>query len=152
MISLLIDLQPHFEASMKNSVIEAAQEEIRRAIRYNYGVVFLEYKLSTGDFKPTWPILKKMANGYPNQITVLKTDDDGGHEVFAAAYKNKLNLNKVRVCGVNTDMCVHDTVRTLSTLSPASKILIRKDGCNSSRKNDFTKFKPYKNVKIIDGK
>lgn len=155
MIFLSIDLQPDFLASSKSSVIRAAQEEVKRAIRFKYGIVFLEYDLNYGNYiksSGTWDSIKDLAKGYPNQTTVLKTDDDGGHEVLSAAEANKFNLNKVRVCGVNTDMCVHDTVSTLSTLSPSSKIFIRKDGCNSSKKNDFGKFSLYKNVKIINGK
>lgn len=153
MIFLSIDLQPEFIAARNEYIKKIAQEEVKRAIRFNYGIVFLEYASSKySKFSPTWPEIKELAAGYKNQVTVLKKDDDGGSEVMDAAFAHKLKLNKVRVCGVNTDMCVHDTVRTLSTLSPASKIIIRKDGCGSSRKNDFTKFEPYRNVKIIDGK
>lgn len=149
MIFLSIDLQRDFSASCKLSVIKAAQEEVMRAIRFNYGIIFLEYGLA--GFKPTMPEIKSLAKGYSNQITILKKDDDGGHEVLDGATTHKLKLNKVRVCGVNTDMCVHDTVRTLSSLSPKSEIIIRKDGCNSSKSNDFGKFANYKNVKIING-
>lgn len=148
MIFLSVDLQPDFTASKKPSIIKAAQEEVRRAIRFNYGIVFLEYD----GFGDTLPEVKRLASGYKNQITILKDDDDGGHDVVDGVFKNGLKLNQVRVCGVNTDMCVHDTIRTIVNLSPASKIIIRKDGCGSSAKNDFTKFKNYKNVKIIDGK
>jgi nicotinamidase-related amidase len=147
-VFLSIDLQHGFKAADNPRIIKAAQEEVRRAIRFNYGIIFLQY----WGFGPTFPEIKHIARNYDNKITVQKNDDDGGANVLDAAFEKGFNLNKFRVCGVNTDMCVYDTIYSLTHLSPASKILVRKDGCGSCCKNDFGKFKELRNVKIINGK
>ncbi len=148
MLFLSIDLQGGFDAALKRHVIDAACEEVRRAMRFKYHIMFLEYD----GFGSTLGEIKRLTKGYDKKVTVYKDDDDGGQNVLDAIFKYDIKANQIRTCGVNTDMCVHDTVRTISKLAPKTEIILRKDGCASCHKNDFSKFAKYKNVKIINGK
>lgn len=145
MIFLAIDLQNGFIDNVSPKVIKVAQEEVRRAMRYNYDILFLEY----WGYGPTIKEIKGLTKNYDKRVTVKKWSDDGGINVLDAIQEHNLSGKKIRVSGIYTDLCVHDTIRTLSEYSPSSEIFIRKDGCDSIYSNSFRKFKSYKNVKLI---
>ena len=146
MIFLAIDIQPGFEAS--TYVVEAAREEALRAKRFQYGIILLQYK----KHGHTLDQVRSVTYGYHKASVAWKNSDDGSIEVLDKAFEDGYNTDVIRVCGVNTDYCVLDTVRGLSKFSPKSKILVRIDGCNSICDNSFKKFKKIPNVYLVGGK
>lgn len=148
MIFLSIDIQPGFAAAADHGLIKVAQEEVKRAMRYNYGIVFLEYK-GHGE---TFSQIKNIAHDYDNKITVEKNTDDGGLDVLDAAFQHNLSVNHIRVCGVYTGMCVYHTLFSLTSLSPSSKVLVRKDGCRPLYDTGgFSRIRKLKNVRVVNG-
>ena len=105
----LIDLQDEFRDSITSGLIENVKKEVSKAVRMNRDIVVVLYR-------GCGPLIREVANlirTYPHQHTVWKRDDNGGSEVTAVM---AMRPQHIRVCGVNTDACVGDTVSSMSEL------------------------------------
>lgn len=149
MIFLSIDLQYGFSSANDPQIIQVAREEVKRAVKFNYGIIFLQYE----KHGPTFSEIKSAANGYYKKKVVHKNSDDGAVEVLDAAFYEGFSTNIFRICGVYTELCVYDTVKSLTELSPSSNIIIRKDGCRcfdeGQRDELFTRLKNLNKDKVM---
>lgn len=73
----------------------------------------------------------KLTDDYDRVFITRKGDDNGSHEVRKTIKDNKLPSRRVRVCGVNTDCCVLETVCGLNRSMKQTKIEIIPKACNS---------------------
>ena len=142
MLFVSIYLQPGFAAAPL--VAHVARQELLRAKKHNYGVILLQYEKHG-------PTLMQITSGIKHhKVTpVWKNSDDGSIEILDTAFAEGYNVDVIRICGVNTDLCVLQTVLGLRKFSPESKILIRKDGCYSYADNSFKQFKNLSQVTLI---
>lgn len=110
---LIIDMQEEFESACDPRVIRACRREIHEATKRGDGILYVEYEGDT----PVLPDLTMLTDGYPHAFTCVKVNDDGSQEVNAAVWNYDLPMN-FRVCGVNSDCCVWETVYHLRRLMP----------------------------------
>ena len=123
---VVIDIQPDFDTAAK--VIQPCQAAIRAAEKNNEVITIVEYR----NHGWTFPELTNLLYGYERHFPVLKSQDGGGFEVYNSFLRKKLPHPRViKVCGVNTNACVLETVRGLSKLFYKSSIRVLSRACNS---------------------
>lgn len=126
-------MQLSFHASHNKRTQLACVREIKKAIRDKAAIIFVEYE----HHGPSLPVLTnvvKKAN-YHRVIHLLKNEDDGSQRVINLLRKKHLPILNLRICGVNTRYCVHDTVKGLSFKLPNSTIKVISDACNCGSKD-----------------
>jgi len=101
-------MQDSFTAAKYKSVQYGCISEIEQAIKRNAPIVFVEYRYSG----KTVESLKQLvaAVKYENVHTVTKTTNNGALAINKLLQRKKLPKNHLRVCGVNTDCCVLETI------------------------------------------
>ncbi len=144
MLCIAVDVQPEFQA-VNQQVLETGQKEIKRAKRYGYGVFLVQYVRGGRTYKE----LTRLVQGYSKKEIVHKSSDDGSVAILDKAQQKGYRMDKVRIFGVNSDMCLKETVLGIHHFSPKTKIHIVQEGCNSLYNKDLCWAKNLKNVKII---
>lgn len=129
---VVVDMQSTFEAANNKRVRNNCKREILQAIESNASIIFVEY-IGEG---PTIPSLVRLTDDYDRVFIVRKSTDDGSREVRKVIKDNKLPNRQIKVCGVNTDCCVADTVWGLAHKIKSAKIEVIPEACNSD--NDHT--------------
>jgi nicotinamidase-related amidase len=149
----LIDLQEEFLDSITENLLKNVEKEVKTAIRLNRDIIVVLYR-------DCGPLIREVANllrTYPRQRTIWKRDDDGGYEVTAAL---AMMPQHVRVCGVNTDACVGETVESMSELFEENATLRRKriqvvskacwtDGGKSYHKDMLRTMRTWRQVEVV---
>lgn len=123
---VVVDMQPGFDGALGSRVRANCLREIKQAMQDNAPIVFLEFN-GYGD---TMPELLDPVSNYENYHQYTKSVDDGGPEVRDAVVEHGLP-KKFKVCGINTDCCVHATVRGLTNFFPMAMIEVIADACDS---------------------
>lgn len=147
---VIVDMQPHFVAANTPGVIVGVTREILEAKRRKSGIIFLEYK-PTDEMGRTHEGLFSLIKGYPHKARVTKDDDDGSLEVVKALRRRGFAKHTLRVCGVNTDCCVYETIVGLLDRLDRSKIEVVKDACESewNRDYDWRSFTKHPRIKLV---
>jgi hypothetical protein len=120
----MIDMQPCYPAS--EVVLDEVIREVKRARTNKEWVMILEY--GTGR---TYYRITRELQGYRRRLYARKYKNDGAAKVFTAITRRNNNLDnknvgrieKIRVCGVNTNACVFDTVNSLKILRYPIEVL-----------------------------
>ena len=140
-------MQPTWYASQP--IVYNVIDEIEQAKQKQCAIVLVKM-LSEGSIDVR---ILEATQGYNKIAQVGKRYSDGSTGVKRAIIKHNFPKACLRVCGVNTDECVADTVKGIATTWPKSKIEIAREACNSNYKVSDTKlFKlcgENKNVVII---
>ncbi len=106
---VVIDMQYDFWAAREEGVIAGCQKQIRKAKRFGWPIVFVEYDGCCA----TLPELRELANDHPYTTYITKNDDDGSDEVLECLERFGWPNRTLRVCGVNAFCCVAETVNSL---------------------------------------
>lgn len=122
---VVIDMQVTFTSSTNPTASINVAREIEKAKRRKAGIVFVEF----AGCEPTHEIYKEMVKGYKKTIITTKTCADGSSEIIDAISKKQFNLNKLRICGVNSCYCVFKTVHNLLKW-PSMKIEVATRACS----------------------
>lgn len=136
---VVVDMQPRFGCSQVDWMIENVSREIRASKKAGHAIIFLEYTdginggtgVSVKD--ATDRRLINLVSDYEWAMVVHKSGPDGSKEVFAvlAGYHKSYQGNDIRVVGVETSVCVAETVNGLAKAMPGTKITVIGDACNS---------------------
>jgi len=126
-------MQPSFYHANSSILLKNISWEIKRAIQDKSAIVFVEYK-SAGS---TLYDLKKLVNNYPMWDLAIKNTDCGAIEVLDTIEKAGYNKRRLRICGVNIECCVKDTIIKLAKLLPETKIEVIREACNGNQ-HDFS--------------
>lgn len=143
---VVVDMQSYFPAANSKKTIAKCKDLILQAGKSQSPIIFVEYFECGNTIKS----LTKMADSHGDVFFVRKDKDDGSKLVKGIIKGCKLPMN-IKVCGVNTDQCVLETIRGLSK-TKGIKIEVVAEACNSD--NHFyglEKIKLMKNVKISKG-
>lgn len=124
---VIVDMQNEFRAANGKTIIANCKREIKRAMKDNAAIIFLEY-YGNG---PTKSVLSNLVDGYEWTWTETKDEDDGSLEVAVLIRKYDLDKKLIKVCGVNTDCCVKATVSGLTARFLNSSIEVIADACAS---------------------
>lgn len=130
---VVIDMQTGFGSANHRPTIDAVIEEIQSAIRNKWAIVLVEYV----GFGTTLPEILKEAKKSPMLTRVDKENDDGAWEVFKTVTDWGYDYWTLRICGVNANMCVRDTVTGLVKLLPETNIAIVDRACHSYMEFDW---------------
>lgn len=127
---IVIDMQLYFESARDERTQKECSKLIRKAIKDNAPIVLVEY---SGCGK-TAPTLAGLVAGYKNAHVVKKSNDDGGYEIVSYLRRKRLPRGTIKVCGVNTNCCVKQTIRGIKEemryREPTIQVVER--ACNSS--------------------
>jgi Isochorismatase family len=124
---LCIDLQSKFGVHHHSRVVNSAEREIRQAITDDSPIVMVEYK----NCGPTVDQLLDLTMQHSKVHRIEKIGDDGSEEVMTTIKEHKLPHDYLKVCGVNTDICVYCTIYSIHKHWPHTHIEIVADACNS---------------------
>jgi nicotinamidase-related amidase len=119
-------MQPEYGVSQTWWMIHNVCKEIRQAKKAQYPILLVKM---IGSGRIDTRILNEVED-YFELYFVKKRDCDGHQEVMKAMKKAGLELDRLRVCGVETDACVADTVEGLSRALPRTTIELVKSACN----------------------
>jgi len=138
---VIIDMQRGFLAARQPSLKEPILREIALARKYNRQIVVAHF----AGYGRTNDYILKALKGYTNKVFVRKTTDDGSDEVVKV-----LQNNNVRICGVQSSVCVFETAYSLKNYyhinnTPINVFLV-KDACGDyikknarqTKGNDYT--------------
>jgi GTPase Era involved in 16S rRNA processing len=122
-------MQPGFEASRKKSLQNNIIKEIKKARENSQGILVLEF--ITNECNKTHKAIIDPLRNYPFKKIVEKKDCDGSEEIMEQLRKHSFfNKTHLKICGVNTDECVADTVNTLSEFDDI-EIEVLPECCNT---------------------
>lgn len=141
-ILVIIDAQPIFEAAQDQRLLKTISQEISKAIEKRQKIFFVEYSLiPKRDYRYAWygkkqykiptekqltDICQKVSYSY---LTITKDSQDGSKNIIDKLTDIKKPM-KIKICGVNTSLCVFDTVKGLAAgLDPSTKIVVLQDAC-----------------------
>jgi len=146
-VLVIIDMQKDFQAALGSEIIKEILKQINISKGQNLPIVFVRYQ-GEGEIVPC--LLKRAKKRMVFFIT--KDDCDGSREIISLLKKKKIKSRKLRICGVNTDECVQETVKGLLDREPSIDLEVVKKGCASffGTGEDLWKNYPKKeNLKII---
>lgn len=123
---LCIDLQSRFNVHHHSRVVNNAEREIRQAIQDNAHIMLVEY----AGYGPTVDQLADVAKQHSKVYRIEKNHDDGSAEVVDAIKQHGLP-EQLKVCGVNTDVCVYYTTHNIHKRLPHASIEVIADACDS---------------------
>jgi nicotinamidase-related amidase len=144
MTLVIIDMQPCYEASTIKRVKQAIIKEIHLAKSNNRPIIVVEF--DGDEYFPTHDWLLEMVQDYSRFAMVTKTTDDGGKPIIECLRQRKFRM-PVKVCGVNWEACVFETVMTLRKYG---RVQVVKQGCGSWQKRyDWKLYDGFSNVQVI---
>ncbi len=127
---VVVDMQPLFQSSQKETTKTEVDRLLKKAIEDKAGIIFLEFHR----YAETDPALKATVEGYKRAFFRTKMINDGSSQVVETIKKKSLPKRKIKVCGVNTNYCVRETVAGLlekfGKTGIAKEIEVSKGGTN----------------------
>jgi nicotinamidase-related amidase len=144
---VVVDMQSNFKAANGQRVRKNCVREILRAIKDNAPIIFLEWEGYPATLEDLTAPVKD--DKYKNYYVKTKVTDDGSAQVASLVSQHKLPKD-FKVCGVNTDCCVHATVVGLTTRFSKATITVIADACDSdwNHLSGLERLKSAENVKI----
>lgn len=124
---VVVDMQEEFTAARDTNTIIECEELILEAISDHATIVFLEF---TGCGR-TMDSLYELVDNHYNVFFLRKSGCDGSNHIMRNNKAFELQEIHFKVCGVNTDACVQDTVLGLSSKYPEAVIEVISSACNS---------------------
>lgn len=122
---IVIDMQYEFDAAKNRRTVRNCSREIQRAMNDDVPIVFVEF---IGYGKTKKSLLSKLSS-YKKFGIVKKCECGGGFEISNFLKKKKFPFQKLKICGIQTNICVRQTVEQLLDICPQSKIEIVGDAC-----------------------
>lgn len=129
-VLVVVDMQIGYKAARDPETLENVLVEIRRAMEKKEAIVILEY-VGDGD---TLRAIRDLVDGYPLCVTMKKTTWGGAEEVFEACMDNGFWPENYRICGVNADACVLQTVTGLLDKVKTCRIELVQNACHTDSK------------------
>jgi len=124
---IVVDLQKEFTAANNISTINACQNLLIQAMEDNATIIFLEF-IGCGR---TMETIYDLVDNYYNIYVLKKPSCDGSSYIKKLTASFEIPTMHFKVCGVNTDACVLDTVLGLSHSYPDAVVEVIESACNS---------------------
>ena len=127
-VLVVIDMQDKFRASHDQQTIWFVKQEILRAKQAGMAIIIVEF--DPHEMGSTHLEIVELLEGYERCTTVIKTQNDGSEEIVEACLDNGFWMEDFRICGVNSDACVLETVTGLLERISSCDISVVQDACN----------------------
>lgn len=143
---VVVDMQPFYTKDA--STIANVLREVEAARQGNCNIIFLWVPylspLQEAAFEPTHRAILDVVKDYDKAhwAEVSKLSADGAYQVLNACRYHGFASKRFRVCGVNTDLCVLDTVNGLLERCDAI-VEVVKDACNTTSKDRDTAWQKF---------
>ncbi|MBI5174523.1 MAG: hypothetical protein HY986_16685 [Candidatus Melainabacteria bacterium] len=148
---LIIDMQEGFPTAGETLTIATLLEELQFAAAYQETVVSLTYQ----GFGKLVPALENSFSHYGSRLKLYSVEkvgtDSGASQVLELLEAENLAPTRIRVCGVNINFCVRETVENLAAALPATTLEVIACGCYCERGRDFSSFPHLDNVVVVGG-
>lgn len=143
---VVVDMQSAFEAACSFDVVVGVTEQILYAKQQQWPIVILEYE-GCGE---THEALIKLLKNYRHKARIKKFDNDGSIEVIRCIRRRNFPHNRLRVCGVNADCCVYETVEGLINRLEFSQVELAKDACGTTNgKVDWRRYFRHSRFNLV---
>lgn len=113
---IVIDMQEdYYSAARRKGVLKAVKREIKDAKERNALIIFVEFP-QYEDSARTYKSLTNITKNYYKCMFVFKDGPDGSNDIVEFCLENDIDLSRfkhIRVCGVEANCCVEETVRGL---------------------------------------
>lgn len=129
-VLVVIDMQEGFCASRDQRTVYFVKQEILRAKKAGMAIIIVEFDPEADKMGNTHSEITDLLNGYDRTATVSKSANDGSEEVIEACLDNGFWMEDFRICGVNSDACVLETVTGLLERVSSCDITVVQDACN----------------------
>lgn len=150
---VVVDMQPAFRSSQNQATIDRCNELIQQAIKDEAPIVFLEFE----GYEQTDSRLLAAVEGYNHAHFKSKYENDGSFQVKETIELHQYPHETIRVCGVNTNYCVRETVLGLVEMKEDKRINFKKievsmsgTNCNFYHLQGLDAMKGYGGVELID--
>ncbi len=141
---VIIDMLDDFPAS--RTIKDAVIGELGKAMAAGADIVFVE---SRGKCSTHSELVATVAD-YDRKVFTHKSMNDGSCSVVESCLNRRFRMRQFRVCGVNTNFCVYETVAGLLLLVPDCQIEVCKHACNQELAlSDWTLFRD-KRITVTD--
>lgn len=152
---VIVDVQPDFTRSRK--LLSRVKAEILRARDAGETILFLEipYHRPRPDepYKPTYSSLTDLVDGYEKSAVWQKMGSDGSRQVIRYLRHERLEPEVIRICGVQTDLCVLATVKGLLRRTK-TEIHVVKEACDTKaayRRFAWLRYPRKSRLRFIEG-
>lgn len=127
-VLVVIDMQPGYKASQDAITQYFVEQEIIRARERNQPIVVVEF--DPHEMGHTYPRLLRHIEGYSRAVVITKRGDDGSKELHEALVRHGFSVYSLRLCGVNSDACVLETIQGFVVRVPSCRVTVPQDACN----------------------
>ncbi len=135
-VLVVMDMQPGFKAAEDAITQWFVKQEITRAREEGRPIIIVEF--DAHEMGETFDSIKALIEGYDRAVIIPKSQDDGSTEIFNACEKNNFSTASFRMCGVNSDACLLESIQMMAEKLPMCRITVVQDACNclTGRTND----------------
>jgi nicotinamidase-related amidase len=135
-VLVVVDMQPGYPAALDALTQWFVKQEILRHREQNLPILLVEF--DAHEMGETFDCIKSLIEGYDRGRIISKRGDDGSAEILKACRQFGFSPDSFRICGVNSDACVLETVQGLVVKHPTCLITIPQDACNclTGKSND----------------
>ncbi len=123
-----MDMQPGFKASQDAITQWFVKQEVTRAREEGRPIIIVEF--DAHEMGETYESIKSLAEGYDRAVTISKSSDDGSKEILKACEAKGFSTQTFRMCGVNSDACLLESIQGLVEKLPECRITVVQDACN----------------------
>lgn len=143
---VVIDMQDYFTGSKTAKVRKGCARAIRQAMNDKAAILYVEYQ----GYGSTISMLTNLSKNYKRVSTVKKASNGGEQEVRRLLLRKKFPKTHLKICGVNTDYCVLETVQGITGVLPKTKLHVIESACNSNgnHKDGIRRLKAIEQVRV----
>ena len=144
-VLVLVDMQKKFPASTDPAVIQACANLITNHMRRQSPIIIAEFgdpkvilpphSIHCGDTHRSLMDLLLFPRRYDKLAVVEKLCNDGSAVILRECTNRGFATSAFRVCGVNSDACVSETVYGLAVRRHKSQIEVITEACNTEGKS-----------------
>lgn len=135
-VLVVMDMQPGFPAAQDAITQWFVKQEILRAREEGRPIIIVEY--DPHEMGHTFESIASLIEGYDLADKIAKSNDDGSAEILKCCNDMGFPIASFRMCGVNSDACLLESIQGLVDKLPQCRISVPQDACNclTGKNND----------------
>lgn len=147
-VLVVMDMQPGFKAAQDAITQYFVKQEVTRAREEGRPIIIVEY--DPHEMGHTYESITSLIEGYDQADTITKSGDDGSAEILKCCSDKGFSTLSFRMCGVNSDACLLESIQGLAEKLPGCRIAVPQDACNClTGKNNDVWYEDYPAIKQV---